>query len=241
MSGQFTTAGLTRIANYGLSATGFPYIAQGDGTATFALALAAMGDEVLRQAIASSVSAGPMTDFKDYLFNAQAVGTLSETGLWDDASAGNLLAYEPFYSSIVKSDDRSMVVHFVTALRNLSSAGILTSSGMAALRANGFTYAAFPYFAVGSGTNTAFKSTMDAMGTEIARTPVSVITEASGVMTIAAFWPVGSGTGTWKEFGLWDASSGGNLLAYGVLGTAYAKAAGVARESILTVTMANEA
>lgn len=241
-SSQFTTAGLTRILNYGLSATGFPYIAVGTGSATFALALNAMGSESLRLAILDSVGVpnGGMANQRLFLQNSQAVATLTEAGGWDASSNGNLLWYKTFAKSFVKTDDESMIINTIAAIHNLNdSTACLTSSGLAALRGGGVTGTTFPYIAVCSDTLT-FDPTMTDTGTELARGATTCVVSTNTV-TISRLFAAGSGTGTWNSYRVYDAASGGNLLAAINRASPYVKAAGTGRTATITLTLANEA
>lgn len=244
-TGQLTTAGLTAAVAGGLTATKFPYVALGTGSATFALNLNAMGSELAgsRVAITSLTGIGAQVNVLDYLSNNQGIGTLTEIGLWDAASNGNLLAYKMFDTALAKTAARPMLANFVMELRNLHARGkaSLTAAGLVALRTGGFTVAKFPYIAVGNGTKPqAFKPSLTTMANEIARVGTA-ITLSTVTATVKGTFGAGVGTGTWTEIGLWDASSGGNLLAYMKLPTAYVKAAGVSRKAVLTFTVANNA
>lgn len=243
--GQLTTAGLTAVAAGGLTAVKFPYIALGTGSATFSLALNAMGSELAgsRVAITSLTGIGAQVNVLDYLSNNQGIGTLTEVGLWDAAAAGNLLAYKKFDTSVTKTAARPMLANFIMEIRNLHTSGkaALTAAGLVALRGGGFTTAAFPYIAVGNGAKPkSFRPSLTAMSNEIARV-ATAITLSTVTAAVKGTFGAGVGTGTWTEIGLWDASSGGNLLAYMKLPTAYVKAAGDSRKAVLTFQVANNA
>lgn len=239
MAGQFTSAGLNAIAVGGLTSTQFPFAGVGTGSATFALGLAAMGTETYRQAIDSATAAGGMTRIVNYLSNSEGIATLTETGLWTLVSGGTLLSYNAFVSSIVKSGSKSLVSDTVLVVKNAESLAALTGEGIRRLRAGGFTNTQFPYIAAGSGTAT-FNKTMTAMGTELAR-EATTWSISGAVATVKGTFAAGTGTGTWSEFGLWSASSGGTLLGYMLLDTPYVKAAGVGRKAVMAFTLANEA
>lgn len=237
--GQLTSAGLNAAATSGITQTSFDYVGIGTGSATFALGLAAMGTEIAaaRQAPSEVVNMGQVVVFRDYLSNAQAAGTLTEMGLWSANPGGTLLAYKKFTTAVVKSDDRPLICNFIINARNLAGTEALTASGMAAFVSTGFTTGAFPYIAVGNGTLQEFKPSMTAMGNELQRVATAVaIAGAAATFTGSGFTANPASPNSWTEVALWDASSGGNMLAYmalsGTVGHTKAK---------MTFTLANAA
>lgn len=206
----FTTTGLNKIAAGGMTATQFPYIGIGSGTATPAEALAAMGTETLRQAVTDVTGIGIQANHRDYLTNSQANATLSEVGHWTASSGGTLLAYQLFTTPIVKSSSRPMIVNSVMVLKNLDSAPGLTWAGLAAARAGGFTNTSMPYIASYASAVT-FDPFMDTLSGEVER--VACTWGISGAVATGSGTIVAA-TSTVGAIALWSASSGGTLLGY---------------------------
>ena len=70
---------------------------------------------------------------------------------------------------------------------------------------------AMGYMAVGAGTVAATTSDT-ALGSELGRVSLTSSTSSSNVVTYVATFPAGTGTGAVTEAGIFDASSGGNML-----------------------------
>jgi hypothetical protein len=217
MSGQLTTAGLTALAAGGMTSTKFPYVAIGTGSVAFSLAMTAMGTELgSRVAITSVLGSGGVGNALDYITNNSGVGTLTEIGLWDAATAGNLLAYQTFATAIVKEATRSMIANFIMSLRNLKGTAALTAGGIEALRTGGFTTTKFPYIAVGDGVlkSKRFSPAMVDMVSEVER-KASAVSLVGPAATFSATFSTTVQDKT--EVALWSASSGGTLLAWAPL------------------------
>ncbi len=240
VTNQFTSAGLNAILDGGLTAVQFPYIGIGTGEATFSLSLNAMGNETYRAAILDSlvVPSGVLANQRLALDNTNGNGTLKEIGAFDAAAAGNLLRYKTFHKSLVKTDDEDAMFNMLAAIRNGTTTPCLTWKGLAAMAAGGVTTTTFPYISVHDQT-IVFVPTMTEMpaSSELARGATSVAIVAA-VATISRTFGVGVGTGTWKSVAVWDASSGGNLLA-AMNGTSTPKGAGVSLPASLALTIQN--
>lgn len=71
---------------------------------------------------------------------------------------------------------------------------------------------AMSHMAVGTGTNAAAAGDT-ALQTQLDRNALSGRTDAAAVLTYTATWAAGDGTGAITEYGIFNASSGGTMLA----------------------------
>ena len=111
-----TNAGLEHRQRYGITDT--LYMAVGTGTATFDLAMTAMGTELTRVTITSTTVVGAMIIFAALFTNNQGNGSLTEWGVWDASSGGNLLAYGTFASAVTKANTDAMVLRLTDTIAN---------------------------------------------------------------------------------------------------------------------------
>jgi hypothetical protein len=115
MAAQLTQAGLDAMAGTGRA--NFTYLGVGTGSASFSLGMTAMGTELVRVALSVSLSSSALT-MTAYLNSAQANGTLTEYGMWDAASGGNLLLYGTWPTAKVKDSSEAMLISETVTLAN---------------------------------------------------------------------------------------------------------------------------
>lgn len=72
--------------------------------------------------------------------------------------------------------------------------------------------AAMSHMAVGTGTNAAAAGDT-ALQTQLDRNALTSRTDSAGVVTYVGTWAAGDGTGAITEYGIFNASSGGTMLA----------------------------
>jgi len=84
----------------------------------------------------------------------------------------------------------------------------MTDAGFAATLTDGYTD--FGYLAVGTGTPSGA-----GLGTETERVALTTKSVVAGVRTLIAYFTNTEADDELTEWGLYDAASGGNLLAYG--------------------------
>lgn len=113
---------------------------------------------------------------------------------------------------------------------------ILTSLGLNARQTDGYTD--FLYLAVGTGSQTEAVG-LTALATELVRVAIGARTVAGAVLTLEALLTNAQGNGDLTEWGIFDASSGGNMLAYGTWSTAQTKTSSQGAILIVTDTLSN--
>lgn len=240
MTGYLTTAGIDRVLKLGASDAALPYIAVGEGVQIFDEALTALADELVRMAVDGVTNVGYMGIVRKYFSDAEAVGNISETGMFSELTGGDLLLYKPFANVTVEKDDaRSLLEHIVIVMRNKKGRSQLTAAGIVAAAAGGFNTTTFPYMVFDSGV-TMFSEKMDDVKSELARVPVTSVQVSGGTVTVQAYCTSVQAVGTWAAIGLMSAASGGHLLQYKKLTTPYVKGA-TARVATVEFSASNEA
>lgn len=113
---------------------------------------------------------------------------------------------------------------------------ILTPAGAEAKHTNGYTQ--FTHLAVGTGTQTEAES-VTALATELDRIAIGGYDPTDFTLLYETLFSNAEGVGTITEMGFYDASSGGNLLAYHVFASAIVKAANEALLISVSEVLAN--
>lgn len=96
---------------------------------------------------------------------------------------------------------------------------LLTSTGLNKRQDTG--RASFTHVAVGTNAQTPTEA-LTSMGSELVR-KAATVSLSGAVITITVFVNSNEGNGTWTEWAIWDALSGGNMLAYGTFDTSIVK------------------
>ena len=115
---------------------------------------------------------------------------------------------------------------------------IVTTAGLTALLTDG--YAQWDYLAVGTGIVAAPTVSTTALATEIDRVTMGSRSASAGQLILEAMLYNNDGVGTLTEVGVFDAASGGNLLAYVTLSSSTVKTANEALIFSLTITLGND-
>lgn len=93
-------------------------------------------------------------------------------------------------------------------------ASVITTTGFSEILENG--YANFGWFAVGTGTPTVAVGT-NALTTELTRKATTSKTVTGAALALEVLYVNSEANGTLTEYGLFDASTGGNCLMIGNL------------------------
>ena len=117
MAKVLTSTGLNKIQNNG-SKSDFTHMAVGTGTAVATINDTALVTEVTRIAIGGKTVNGAIITWEGFYTNSQGVGTLTEWGLFDAASGGNLLARGNLDSSIDKTAAIGLILGITMTLTN---------------------------------------------------------------------------------------------------------------------------
>lgn len=115
---QLTDIGVNKLMDDGKA--DFAYMAVGTGIQVFNVNLTALVTENVRVAISPSV-AGTVLTVSGFLNNTQGNATLTECGLFDAASSGNMLAYGTFATSVVKDSSKGLIIDATVTGQNATA------------------------------------------------------------------------------------------------------------------------
>jgi len=116
---MIVTTGLERLAAlFAQDSTAFAsHIAIGTGTTAVTAGDTALETEVDRNALGSDTASGAVATFKAFFSKSEANGsTISEVGLFDQASTGTLIARSVLASTVAKDATKSLTITWTFTL-----------------------------------------------------------------------------------------------------------------------------
>lgn len=99
----------------------------------------------------------------------------------------------------------------LTDLRNVNNLVVAVGKDVIAARLLGNTLAVFSHMSVGT-SNTAATTSQTALGAEAARVALDSTSRTTNTLSYVATFPAGTGTGTLREAGIFNAGASGNML-----------------------------
>ena len=223
-TGVFTVAGISALRDliYSEGEDHFLYVALGEGDTAATVNDTALEAEVHREAVTATASAAKQITFSKAISITGAY-SLNEVGIFNDSVAGDLLWRGVFDTEAETASGDTVPFELVVTLAG--AANSLTTAGLNEVRnllgdlstPSGFTYLAY-------GTGTGAESASDtALGAEVDREQctgdekVTWTTFASN--DTLRLWKIftASSSGTIGEVGIFNASTGGDMLARSLL------------------------